>query len=71
MVTLETEHLTLRMLRESDIDAYADMLADPQGLSPPATVLRRPRERRGTSPRPTVTAPNDRSRPASRSVVRE
>ena len=27
--------------------------------------------RRGTSPRPTVTAPNYRSRPASRCVVRE
>ncbi len=29
MVTLETERLTLRMLRESDIEAYAEMVADP------------------------------------------
>ncbi len=30
MVTLETKQLTLRMLRESDIDAYAEMVADPE-----------------------------------------
>ncbi len=30
MVTLETERLTLRMLRESDSDAYAEMCADPE-----------------------------------------
>ena len=30
MVTLETTHLTLRMLRESDIEAYAEMVADPE-----------------------------------------
>lgn len=29
MVTLETDRLTLRMLRESDLDAYAEMCADP------------------------------------------
>jgi RimJ/RimL family protein N-acetyltransferase len=28
MVTLETDRLTLRMLRESDFDAYAEMCAD-------------------------------------------
>ena len=28
-VTLETERLTLRMLRDTDFDAYAEMLADP------------------------------------------
>src|ERR687887_272892 len=30
MVTLETDRLTLRMLRESDLDAYAEMCADPE-----------------------------------------
>jgi RimJ/RimL family protein N-acetyltransferase len=30
MVTLETERLTLRMLRPSDFDAYAEMCADPE-----------------------------------------
>lgn len=30
MVTLETDRLTLRMLRESDIDAYAGMCGDPE-----------------------------------------
>ena len=30
MVTLETDRLTLRMLRESDIDAYAEMCGDPE-----------------------------------------
>jgi RimJ/RimL family protein N-acetyltransferase len=30
MVTLQTERLTLRMLRESDLDAYAEMCADPE-----------------------------------------
>ena len=30
MITLETERLTLRMLRESDLDAYAEMCADPE-----------------------------------------
>lgn len=30
MVTLETDRLTLRMLRESDFDAYAQMCADPE-----------------------------------------
>src|SRR5438552_4208141 len=30
MVTLETDRLTLRMLRESDFDAYAEMCADPE-----------------------------------------
>jgi RimJ/RimL family protein N-acetyltransferase len=30
MVTLETDRLTLRMLRESDLDSYADMCADPE-----------------------------------------
>ena len=30
MITLETDRLTLRMLRESDFDAYAEMCADPQ-----------------------------------------
>src|SRR5437762_11892017 len=29
MVSLETERLTLRMLREEDLDAYAEMCADP------------------------------------------
>ena len=29
MVTLETERLTLRMFRPSDLDAYAEMCADP------------------------------------------
>jgi RimJ/RimL family protein N-acetyltransferase len=29
MVTLETDRLELRMLRESDLDAYAEMCADP------------------------------------------
>jgi RimJ/RimL family protein N-acetyltransferase len=28
MVTLETDRLTLRMLRESDLDAFAEMCAD-------------------------------------------
>lgn len=30
MVMLETDRLTLRMLRESDIDAYAEMCGDPE-----------------------------------------
>src|SRR5213592_2121688 len=30
MVTLETDRLTLRMLRESDLDAYAEMCGDPE-----------------------------------------
>src|SRR5262245_21608846 len=30
MVTLETDRLTLRLLRESDLDAYAEMCADPE-----------------------------------------
>lgn len=30
MITLETERLTLRMPRESDFDAYAEMFADPE-----------------------------------------
>jgi RimJ/RimL family protein N-acetyltransferase len=30
MVTLETDRLTLRMLRESDFDAYAEACADPE-----------------------------------------
>ena len=30
MVALETDRLTLRMLRESDIDAYAEMCGDPE-----------------------------------------
>lgn len=30
MVTLETDRLILRMLRESDFDAYAEMCADPE-----------------------------------------
>lgn len=30
MVTLETDRLTLRILRESDIDAYAEMCGDPE-----------------------------------------
>jgi RimJ/RimL family protein N-acetyltransferase len=30
MVTLETDRLTLRMLRESDFEAYAEMCADPE-----------------------------------------
>jgi RimJ/RimL family protein N-acetyltransferase len=30
MVTLETDRLTLRMLRESDLDPYAEMCADPE-----------------------------------------
>ena len=30
MVTLETDRLTLRMLRGSDLDAYAEMCADPE-----------------------------------------
>jgi RimJ/RimL family protein N-acetyltransferase len=30
VITLETDRLTLRMLRESDLDAYAEMCADPQ-----------------------------------------
>lgn len=30
MITLETDRLILRMLRESDIDAYAEMCADPE-----------------------------------------
>ncbi|MCI0683024.1 MAG: GNAT family N-acetyltransferase [Gemmataceae bacterium] len=29
MVTLQTERLTLRMLRDSDLDAYAEMCGDP------------------------------------------
>src|SRR5437764_4192231 len=29
-VTLDTDRLTLRMLRESDLDAYAEMCADPE-----------------------------------------
>jgi RimJ/RimL family protein N-acetyltransferase len=29
MVTLETDRLTLRMLRAADVDAYAEMCADP------------------------------------------
>ena len=29
MVTLETERLTLRMFRPGDLDAYAEMCADP------------------------------------------
>lgn len=30
MVTLETDRLILRMLRESDFDAYAEMCGDPE-----------------------------------------
>ena len=30
MLTLETDRLTLRMLRESDLDDYAEMCADPE-----------------------------------------
>ena len=30
MVTLQTDRLILRMLRESDMDAYAEMCADPE-----------------------------------------
>jgi RimJ/RimL family protein N-acetyltransferase len=30
MTTLETERLTLRMFREPDTDAYAEMMADPE-----------------------------------------
>jgi RimJ/RimL family protein N-acetyltransferase len=30
MLTVETDRLTLRMLRESDFDAYAEMCADPE-----------------------------------------
>jgi RimJ/RimL family protein N-acetyltransferase len=30
MITLETDRLTLRMLHESDLDAYAEMCADPE-----------------------------------------
>ena len=30
MVTLETDRLLLRMLRESDLDAYAEMCGDPE-----------------------------------------
>ena len=30
MATLETDRLTLRMLQESDIDAYAEMCSDPE-----------------------------------------
>src|ERR671931_95599 len=30
MVILETDRLTLRMLRASDLDAYAEMCADPE-----------------------------------------
>jgi len=30
MATLESDRLTLRMLRESDIDAYAEMCGDPE-----------------------------------------
>jgi RimJ/RimL family protein N-acetyltransferase len=30
MVTLETDRLILRMLREKDLDAYAEMCADPE-----------------------------------------
>ncbi|MCI0462083.1 MAG: GNAT family N-acetyltransferase [Gemmataceae bacterium] len=30
MLTLETDRLILRMLRESDLDAYAEMCADPE-----------------------------------------
>jgi RimJ/RimL family protein N-acetyltransferase len=30
MITLETDRLTLRMLRESDFDVYAQMCADPE-----------------------------------------
>jgi RimJ/RimL family protein N-acetyltransferase len=30
MCQLETDHLTLRMLRHSDLDAYAQMCADPE-----------------------------------------
>src|SRR4051812_41537360 len=32
MVTLETDRLTLRMLRETDLDGYAEMCADPEGM---------------------------------------
>jgi RimJ/RimL family protein N-acetyltransferase len=30
MLTLESDRLTLRMLRDSDLDAYAEMCADPE-----------------------------------------
>src|SRR5438105_11796255 len=30
MITLETDRLILRMLRESDLDAYAEMCGDPE-----------------------------------------
>jgi RimJ/RimL family protein N-acetyltransferase len=30
MITLETDRLILRMLRESDLDAYAEICADPK-----------------------------------------
>jgi RimJ/RimL family protein N-acetyltransferase len=44
MITLETERLTLRMLRESDLDAYAEMLADPEVMRyiGPGQTLSRP-----------------------------
>jgi len=32
MVTLQTDRLILRMLRESDIDAYAEMCGDPETM---------------------------------------
>ena len=32
MITLETDRLTLRMLRESDFSAYAEMCGDPEGM---------------------------------------
>ena len=31
-VTLQTDRLTLRMLRETDLDAYAEMCADPEAM---------------------------------------
>src|SRR5215470_13677785 len=36
MVTLGTERLSLRMFRESDLDAYAGMCADPEVMRYPA-----------------------------------
>jgi RimJ/RimL family protein N-acetyltransferase len=42
MVTLESDRLTLRMLRESDFDAYAEMCADPEGMRYIGDPLARP-----------------------------
>ena len=49
MGTLETDRLTLRMLRESDLDAYAENAPTPRSCATSATASRRPGPWRGVT----------------------